>query len=190
MATLLAFDNDGVFNVFSKGAKNLTKKQLERWVVSYREDVMVRVRSLLSRDDVQGAWLSTWLMDPALLAQLEEFLGLQGLMEHKALYPTYTDDFGDTVTLPEFAGRASDRAYLPTWWKFRAWELLLDDVKPERAAWIDDDLGRAQGKGASLYRPHVTPTRFLYRTHAVAGLLHEDMDKLEAWVGAPAVNTA
>lgn len=181
MTVLLAFDNDGVFNCFTKNPKNVTRTKVGEWPITYREDVMARVRGLLSREDVTGAWLTTWLEEPALLAELEGRLGLEGLLPVRALHPNISTGWGESES-PDFAGRSSLEVERPSWWKFRSWELLLEEVKPERAAWVDDDLGRAHGKGTAEFRPQVTHERFLLRTHAVAGLLHEDVDKLEAWL--------
>ena len=185
MTTLLALDNDGVFNIFSKNAKDVVRTMVGPWPITYREDVLARVREILKRPDVTGAWLTKWLEEPALLAELEERLGLAGLVEVRAQFPVPTmTELGVTTPDPAFVGRDGLATYMPSWWKFRSWELLLEDVKPERAAWLDDDLGRAHGKGSETYRPQVTEKLFLYRTHAVAGMLHEDVNKLEAWLDA------
>lgn len=182
MTTLLAFDNDGVFNLFSKSAKNATRTMVGEWPVSYREDVLARVRAILAREDVVGVWLTTWLADPAALAELEHRLGLEGLMQLRAPYFKVSTGWGGSGVDPDFAGRAGDEPNRPDWWKFRSWELLLESVKPDRAAWLDDDLGRAQGKGTVEFRPQMTDKLLLHRTHEKAGLLHSDVDKLEAWL--------
>lgn len=182
MATLIAFDNDGVFNLFSKSAKNATRSMVGPWPVSYREDVLVRVRSILAREDVIGVWLTTWLEDKALLAELEHRLGLEGLMDLRAPHFKVSTGWGGVSEDPAFAGRAGEEPNLASWWKLRSWELLLEEVQPERAAWFDDDLGRAKGPGTAQFHPQVTETRFLYRTHDRAGLVHADLDKFEAWL--------
>lgn len=182
MTTLIAFDNDGVFNCFSKSAKNAVRTMVGPWPITYREDVLERVRGILAREDVAGAWLTTWLEEPALLAELEARLGLEGLLTHRAVHPMVSTGWGGVAVDPRFDGRSNREPHSPAWWKLRSWELLLEELQPERAAWVDDDLGRAHGKGTYEFRPQVTPERFLYRTHSVAGLLHTDLDKLEAWL--------
>jgi hypothetical protein len=184
MTTLLAFDNDGVFNLFSKSAKDATRTKVGPWPIAYREDVLARVRGLLAREDVTGVWLTTWLEDKALLSELEHRLGLDGLVTLRAPHFDSSGGVGEFVANPAFDGHTGDRPDRADWWKFRSWELLLEDLKPERAAWLDDDLGRAQAKAVTHLRPQVTPERFLYKTHSTAGLLHSDVDKLEAWLDA------
>jgi hypothetical protein len=182
MTTLVAFDNDGVFNHFSKSAKDSKRTMVGEWPVSYREDVLDRVRELLARPDVVGGWLTTWLEDKALLAELEHRLGLEGLMQFRAPHFKTPLGWNGYGVDPAFEGRSGEYPTRPDWWKFRAWELVLDEHKPDRAAWFDDDLGSAKGKGVDEFRPRVTPDRFLYRTHSVAGLLHTDLDKLDKWL--------
>lgn len=183
--TLVAWDFDGVFNLFSKSAKHVERTTVndgaDDWAVTWRPDVIERARDLMTRPDVLSGWLSTWLKAPAALNEVETLLGLDGVMKFRAPYMTTPGAWG-SVTDTRFAGATGDSPRRMDWWKFRSWELLLDDLKPSRSAWLDDDLGYASGKGAGEYKPRVTDDLFLYRTHDLAGLLHSDLDKLEAWL--------
>lgn len=70
-------------------------------------------------------------------------------------------------------------AWLTTWLSEPS---MIDELRPDRFGWLDDDLGRARGVPGDGYRPAETNDRLLLRTHEVAGLLEADMDRIEAWV--------
>lgn len=176
--TLVAFDNDGVFNHFSKSAKNTKRATVGEWTISWREDVLDRVRALLSRDDVTAGWLSTWIGEPKLLDELEKVYELDGVMEFRA--PYYLKADGSVRN--DFADRGGDTARKADWWKLRSWDLLLDEHSPHRAGWVDDELNMPHGKDTERFRTTNTNRLFLYRTDPVAGLLHSDVDKLERWL--------
>lgn len=85
---LIALDVDGVVNSFTKNPrKPLERVQIGEWPVQWREPLLARLRALLARPDVEGAWLTTWLEQAGLLDHLERARGLDGLVPHRAEHP-------------------------------------------------------------------------------------------------------
>lgn len=182
MMILIALDVDGVVNSFTKNPrKPLERVQIGEWPVQWREPLIARLRDLLARPDVEGAWLTTWLEQPDLLDQLERALALDGLVPHRAEHPAPQDSTGQVAISPKFNEDTSTSPHSPRWWKFRAAQMLVEEIRPERFAWLDDDLGRAKGIPRDPWRPATTPQRLLRRTDSIAGLLPADLDALEAW---------
>lgn len=179
-----ALDVDGVVNAFTKSPrKPLERVQIGEWPIQWREPLIARLRAVLARPDVEGAWLTTWLEQPDLLDHLERALGLDGLVPHRAEHPAPQDSTGQVAISPKFDEDTSTSPHSPRWWKFRAAQFLVEELRPERFAWFDDDLGRAKGIPGDPWRPATTPKRLLRRTDSIAGLLPADLDALEAWVG-------
>lgn len=184
MNTLIALDVDGVLNNFSKSGKNLERFKIGEWPITVRTPVIDRLKTILARPDVTPAWLTTWVSEPAMLDELSIRLGLTDLVSLEAEWPYVKTGWGGDFILPTYCQNKKrlESARTPDWWKFIAWEKLISEGNFERAAWIDDEVGLAQGKGADAYKARATETRYLLRTHEIAGLLDEDLDKLEAWL--------
>ncbi len=187
-STLIALDVDGVLNALtrsSKGRRGLMRTEIGGYPIQWRPEVIERLKSVLLRPGVEAAWLTTWLSEPALLDELVDALGLRGpdgaeLVVHRALYPcteTAVDDKFGTEEADLAPGTAR-------WWKFAAARELHERLAPARFAWIDDDLGRSKGVPGDVWRPQESHSTLLIRTNRVAGLLHQDVDRLEAWVAA------
>lgn len=187
MTTLLALDVDGVLNAFSKSPKLDGRGVVHSLVddrdykVSWRVELLERLKGFLSRPDVEGAWLTTWLEQPAMLNELEEMLGLVGLVPVHAEIPLVVSGWGKVVN-PAFDSQVSSSSSSPRWWKYRAWELLRERGGYSRAAWLDDDLGRAKGVPNMAYKPSESFETLLLKTHEQAGMLSADLDKLELWL--------
>lgn len=184
LKTVLALDIDGVLNHFSKTSKPKSiNTQIEGYDINVRADILERVKALLERPEVTGAWLTTWLDAPESLAK---FIAFTGLDEHYVpLFfesPLVQTGWGGTARSEAFAGTSSNPANFG-WWKYRSLELFEAKHKPERLAFLDDDLFRISGKGAPSKRP--TYERFFLKPYSVAGLVHDDLDKLEAWLALP-----
>ncbi len=182
--TVLALDIDGVLNHFSKSAKNSRRATVGGYPISWREDTLERVRAMLARPDVEGALLSTWLSDPELYEELEKVFELEGLLPHRAAYPhMVTLGWGGVKVLADsrFEGTELNPGS-SRWWKYKSAELLLEELKPARFAWVDDDLGKNTGKLDPWHPKPVTYERLLLRTHDVAGMLPADLATLEDWL--------
>jgi len=187
MTVLVALDVDGVLNGFSKnpaldGYAEIHDPANSRDLpIKWRKNLLERMRMILSRPDVTGAWLTTWLMAPAMLDELEHVLGLEGLLELRAPYLTVEMGWGK-VPNPLLPANVNSNTHSPNWWKFHAWEALLDLNNFQRGAWLDDDLGRAKGGPGNKYTPGESFDRLLLRTNPQAGMLSGDLDKLESWL--------
>src|SRR5690606_10963803 len=102
---------------------------------------------------------------------------IENLMHFDSEVPYLVGGWGK-VQNPRFPGKVElDRANHPAWWKYRAFELLLEDGDYDRAAWVDDNLGRLPS-----WRPCDNYSRLLLRTHESAALLPKDLDTLENWL--------
>jgi len=184
---ILALDVDGVVNAFTKNSRKLESGQIAEWPIKWRPPMIERLKAVLALPNVEGAWLTTWLQSPALLDELEELLGLKGYVPHRAEYPFMVElGWGGAKVLADerFTG-SSLNVGNPRWWKFRSAQFLVEDLKPDRFAWIDDELGSAKGIPNDIWKPVNSYDKLLMRTHSIAALLPEDLDKIEAWVAAP-----
>ncbi|SEB56673.1 hypothetical protein SAMN04489806_1126 [Paramicrobacterium humi] len=179
--TLIALDVDGVLNSFTKKPRTPHAKALVgRWNIQWQQAVLDRLKALLALPNVEGAWVTTWLEEPWLLDELEQALGLEGLVPHRADHPAVQTRSGHTIINDVFDEYISFYPETRHWWKLRAMELLIDRLRPARLAWLDDDLG--SDLHGDSWRLGITPERFLLRPHAVSGLLPGDMSQLEHWV--------
>ncbi|MDP3949509.1 HAD domain-containing protein [Microbacterium sp.] len=180
--TVIALDIDGVVNgMGSFRVERMARVDVGRWTIRWRPPVVERLKELLDRPDVEGAWLTTWLEQPWLLDDFEHALGLIGLVPHRADHPAVQTQSGHTIIDHRFE---DDVAFHPTttrWWKRHAAEMLVRRLQPARFAWIDDDLGRS-AFGDDPWRRRETYDRFLLRTAALSGLLSGDVDRLERWL--------
>lgn len=181
--TLIAIDVDGVLNSFTKRPRTpFAKAEVGRWTIRWRQPVLDRIKVLLALPGVEGAWLTTWLEEPWLLDDLEQALGLEVLVPHRAEYPTVSTQTGGMIYNELFEGYDSFSPSSSRWWKLRALEMLLDRLRPARFAWLDDELGRTEHVLGNAWRPGMSSERFLLRTQPIAGLLPANMDRLERWV--------
>lgn len=180
--TLIALDIDGVLNGFGNArGEQLAVTEVGRWKIRWRPPVVARLRAILARSDVQGAWLTTWLEQPWLLDEFEAALGLDGLMPHRADHPSVDTRAGATIIDERFDQSIAFDSNSEWWWKRRAAELLLDRVQPARFAWIDDEIGNVR-INADPWGPQQNHQRLLLRTRSFPGLLPRDLDRLESWL--------
>lgn len=182
--TVIALDIDGVLNgMGSFPGERMARVDVSRWTIRWRPPVVERLKGLLDRADVEGAWLTTWLEQPWLLDDFEHALGLAGHVPHRADHPAVQTRSGQTIIDHRFE---DDVAFHPTttrWWKRHAAEMLVGRLRPTRFAWIDDDLGHSMFRD-DPWRPQVTYDRFLLRMASIPGLLSGDVDRLERWLDA------
>lgn len=185
--TLIALDIDGVLNGFGNArGEQLAVTEVGKWMIRWRPSVVARLRAILARSNVQGAWLTTWLEQPWLLDEFEAALGLDGLMPHRADHPSVSTRTGKTIIDERFDQSIAFDSNSEWWWKRRAAELLVERVQSERFAWIDDEIGNVSIKG-DPWGPQQNHERLLLRTRSFPGLLPRDLDRLESWLteGAP-----
>lgn len=183
--TFVILDVDGVVNHFSKSARNCGTGEISGYTIKWRPEMLDRLRELLSLPNVIGAWLTTWLESTEMLDELETLLGLKGFVPLRANYPHMEElGWGRGVKVlkdSRFEGVAL-KSGNPRWWKYRAAEMLLDEYKPERFVWLDDELGRNTGRLDPWHTKPVTYERLLLKTDPVAGLLPENFVTLDNWL--------
>ena len=185
-STVVAIDIDGVLNSFSKTSSNLVRVNVGEYRISFRVPVLKRLFCLLVRSDVDVVWLTTWLSEPELLDEFEDAL--------RTVIPESADIEFQRATYPQVVQRpaggapsVSDERFpeptqpepgSPNWWKYPSARMLLTDGV-DRLAWLDDDFRSVRTL------PGIDPRddrHLLLRTHSVAGILDEDVDRLSAWI--------
>lgn len=182
--TVIALDVDGVLNALTpEPGPSFMTVYVGRWPIRWRPEVIDRLRTLLLRPGVQGAWLTTWLEEPWLLDELEQVLGLDGMVPHRAAYPAVQTAGGASHIDPRFDHWAMFVPESPKWWKLRAAELLVESVQRARFAWVDDELGRSTRTPGDRWILGRTHWQFLLRPDPAAGLSNADLQQLEEWAG-------
>lgn len=181
--TVIALDIDGVLNSFGRKADpSFMTVHVGRWPIRWRPAVMDRLRMLLLRPGVEGAWLTTWLEEPWLLDELEQVLGLDGIVPHRASYPEVRNVSGGLCIDPSFDAWVAFVPESPDWWKLRAAEMLVERLRPARFAWADDELDVSTRTPGSRWRLGRTHIQFLLRPDPMVGLTEADLRRLEDWV--------
>lgn len=181
--TVIALDVDGVLNSLTQAPDpSFMTVHVGRWPIRWQPAAIDRLRMLLLRPGVEGAWLTTWLEEPWLLDELEQLLGLEGTMPHRADHPAVQTVGGGSRIDPRFDEWATFVAESPHWWKLRAAELLVERLQPDRFAWADDELGRSRRSPADRWRLGRTRNQFLLRPDPAVGLSEPDLRRLEDWV--------
>lgn len=190
--TLVIFDVDGVLNHFSKtrnSAKVSARGSIiapdgEKYPIQWRVPVLERLKhELLSRDDVTPAWVTTWLEYPTALDELEGLLGLGDYHFLRGEYPHRKMTSGGlkgSFVNPSFKGTSMYPGL--NWWKHQSITMLLNDVKPDRLCFLDDDQGKNTSRDMFWHVKNVSYDKLLLKTHAQAGLLPDDVDCLLAWL--------
>lgn len=188
--TLIALDIDGVLNPLERIPGDTgVSSVIGEWMVQRHQPVIDRLQQLLTLPGIEGAWLTTWLEMPWLLDELEHELGLTGLIPHRAPHPTTRTRAGGVAFDERFNADVSFSSTSKQWWKIRSAELLIDQVKPSRFAWLDDDLNRAGRLQGDIWRPGVSRSRFLFAPDTRTGLTAAQLDDLEEWLGESEVDT-
>lgn len=184
--TIVALDLDGV--VFFEGKKQRLKakhlsfptKEHENITVYWKESVAEKLSEVFSRDEVTGMFFTSWLSDDAALTVVEEALGFTGLVPLKAPYPV---DVPYTSRLEVLEGDFQGwnlAARTKNWWKIKSWEMLLEDHKPDRFAFLDDELNRIPGNRRRF--PAVSYEELLIVPNRASGLLPADFNVLDTWL--------
>lgn len=183
--TVIALDVDGVLNGFgSYLGERMASAQVGPWRIRWRPDVLARLKDLLDRPDVEGAWLTTWLEYPWQLEELQETLGLTNdHIPHRADHPAVQTRAGRTIIDHRFEDSVAFHSTTKQWWKRHAAEMLMQRLQPARFAWIDDELGTTVF-AEDPWAPIESSELLLMRTSSVYGLLAKDVDRLENWLDA------
>jgi hypothetical protein len=164
---LLLLDVDGVLNALQPDLpEGWQRGRFNGYVLSWDPSVTARLREWHEAGRVEIQWLTTWTEDADRL--LAEPMGLpRGLRTHSRgrMAPT------------GYAGRL---ARVTGWWKLEHAREVAEAEPGRRIVWIDDDLAeRAADTGEWLAaNPHV----LVVAPDLYAGLTHEQLDEIEAWL--------
>ena len=164
---VLLLDVDGVLNaVHPDLPKGWRRGIYNGYVLSWDPTVTARLRELHESGRVEIQWLTTWTTDADEL--LAEPMGLpRGLKVHDRA------DAAPVGVLGRLTG-------LSGWWKLAAAQAVAEAEPDRRIIWIDDDLAeQAEDTGEWLAaHPHV----LVIAPDLYAGLTHEQLDEVEAWL--------
>ena len=151
-------DVDGVIAPFGKGGAftdwvRSPHPEYELWLSPTQADL---IRGILERTGTELVWVTTWAHDAA--AYIEDVLS----------WPTHR--FAP-LPHPEIKGADLDPA-TRRWWKLDAVERFIEELRPDRFVWSDDDLDRHRfvarqalsGLGSTALLQSPTPHVGLTRT--------------------------
>ncbi|MGO3152118.1 MAG: HAD domain-containing protein [Galactobacter sp.] len=194
MTTLLVLDVDGVLNSVHATAihpapeAELTTSHVGRWPVRWNPATMMALRPLLEREDVTGAWCTTWLSDPHLLDGFETTLKLDGLVPLRAEYPLVQPTPDRLELNPLFDADVSLEPSQHSWWKLRAVLALVEQSQADRLIWVDDDLPRSVvGNGLENAAREIDfdgpiPRHLLVSPPREVGLRYGDVAAMRGWL--------
>ena len=164
---ILLLDVDGVLNAaLLELPEGWRRGTFNGFLLSWDPTVTARLRELHELGRVEIRWLTTWAEKADEL--LAEPMGLpRGLRVHGR----------EGVASTGFSGRLRGAA---GWWKLDAARKLAEAEPGRRIVWIDDELGDqaddvVEWLGAHPHVLGVAPDLF-------AGLTHEHLDAIEAWL--------
>jgi hypothetical protein len=164
---ILLLDVDGVLNAARLDLPDGWRRgTFNGFVLSWDPTVTARLRELHDSGRVEIQWLTTWTTNADRL--LAEPMGLpRGLKTHAR------DDAAPTGFLGTLRGQSG-------WWKLDLARRAAEAEPDRRIIWIDDDLAQqAADTGEWLAaRPHV----LVVAPDLFAGLTHEKLDEIEAWL--------
>ncbi|SFP89302.1 hypothetical protein SAMN05660464_0020 [Geodermatophilus dictyosporus] len=165
---ILLLDVDGVLNAprreLPEGWRRAT---FNGFLLSWDPTITARLRELHESGRVEIQWLTTWTTDADRL--LAEPMGLpRGLTTHARA------DSAPTGFLGVFGGASG-------WWKLDAAREVAESEPDRRIVWVDDDLAeQAADTGDWLAaNPHV----LVVAPDLYVGLTHEQLDRVEEWLG-------
>jgi hypothetical protein len=164
---ILLLDVDGVLNAARVDLPDGWRRGMfNGFVLSWDPSVTARLRELHESGRVEIRWLTTWAgnADRLLAEPMRLPRGLKTYAEEGAA-PT---GFGGAL------------GGLSGWWKLALAQQVAEAEPDRRIVWIDDDLAdQAADTGEWLAaRPHV----LVVAPDLFAGLTHEQLDEIEAWL--------
>jgi hypothetical protein len=164
---ILLLDVDGVLNVPRVDLpEGWRRGMFNGFVLSWDPTITARLRDLHESGRVEIHWLTTWTTNADRL--LAEPMGLpRGLKTHAR---------ADAAPIGFLGPLLGDSG----WWKLAAAREVAEAEPDRRIVWIDDDLAaQAADTGEWLAaRPHV----LVVAPELFAGLTHEQLDEIEAWL--------
>jgi hypothetical protein len=164
---ILLLDVDGVLNAarldlpdrWERGAFN-------GFVLTWDPTITARLRDLHESGRVEIQWLTTWTTNADRL--LAEPMGLpRGLKTHARADAAPTGFLG-------LLGGASG------WWKLDLAREAAEAEPDRRIIWIDDDLAQQAADTGDWLAAH--PHVLVVAPDLFAGLTHEQLDVIEAWL--------
>ncbi|SFO42577.1 hypothetical protein SAMN05660359_03369 [Geodermatophilus obscurus] len=165
---ILLLDVDGVLNSPRRDLpEGWRQGSFNGYRLSWDPGITARLRELHESGRVEIQWLTTWTTDADRL--LAEPMGLpRGLKTHARA------DAAPTGFLGVFGGSSG-------WWKLTAAKEVAEAEPDRRIVWIDDDLAaQADDTGNWLAaHPHV----LVVAPDLHVGLTHEQLDRVEEWLG-------
>jgi hypothetical protein len=164
---ILLLDVDGVLNAARLDLpEGWRRGRVNGFVLSWNPTVTARLRELHESGRVEIQWLTTWTTNADRL--LAEPMGLpRGLKTHARAAAAPTGFLG------QLRGEYG-------WWKLDLAREAAEAEPDRRIIWIDDDLAvQAADTGEWLAaHPHV----LVVAPDLFAGLTHEQLDEIEAWL--------
>jgi hypothetical protein len=166
-APILLLDVDGVLNaLLPEGPGRWAQGIFNGYVIAWDPTITARLRGLHENGRVEIQWLTTWGEDADRL--LAEPMGLPRGLRTRAR---------ELAAPTGFAGRLGGES---SWWKLAAAREAAEEEPGRRIVWIDDDLAEQAADTTDWLaaNPHVlvvAPSLF-------AGLTHEQLDAIEAWL--------
>ncbi len=164
---ILLLDVDGVLNAARVDLPaGWQRGTFNGFVLTWDPTVTARLRELHESGRVEIQWLTTWAEKADLL--LAEAMGLpRGLKTHAEAGAVSTGFLG------MLRGASS-------WWKLALARAAVEAEPDRRVVWIDDDLvEQSADTGEWLAaNPHV----LVIAPDLFAGLTHEQLDEIEAWL--------
>ena len=164
---ILLLDVDGVLNAARMDLpEGWRQGRFNGYVLSWDPTVTARLRKLHDSGRVEIQWLTTWTTDADRL--LAEPMGLpRGLTTHAR------EDAAPTGFLGRLGGRSG-------WWKLDAARDVAEAEPDRRIIWIDDDLAQQAADTGDWLAAH--PHVLVVAPDLFAGLTHEQLDAIEAWL--------
>jgi hypothetical protein len=164
---ILLLDVDGVLNAACIDLpQGWQRGTFNGFVLSWDPTVTARLRKLHDSGRVEIQWLTTWATNADRL--LAEPMGLpRGLKTHAPEDAAPIDFLG-------FLGGAAG------WWKLAAAREVAAAEPDRRIIWIDDDLAEEAAETGEWLAAH--PHVLVVAPDLFAGLTHEQLDEIEAWL--------
>ena len=164
---ILLLDVDGVLNAARLDLpEGWRRGTFNGFVLTWDPTVTARLRDLHESGRVEIQWLTTWTTNADRL--LAEPMGLpRGLRTHAP------DDAAPTGFLGPLGGRSG-------WWKLAAAREVAAAEPDRRIVWIDDDLAQQAADTGEWLAAH--PHVLVIAPDLFAGLTHEQLDAIEAWL--------
>ena len=159
MKTTLFLDFDGVVNLFNSRSTNLSKVEVERFTLRYKQSIVDKLNEMHD-NGINIVWLTDWQLDEGYLEKLEEAIGFRKFGRTPA--PKRED-----MEIRQFDSTS------PVWWKKEAVRSYLASEDISKAVWIDDSHFRSSGGESNFWWCWINPNQ---------GVTTDQLDKLTKWL--------